>query len=89
MGEPLSPNQVFDFPVDELEPHPVYDFFAPGPLPGYASNLNNNNGWLEADDYLHGELEAMADESMVGLMVDDIADQMIVHVVEENAEPMV
>ncbi|GJT85554.1 hypothetical protein Tco_1067271 [Tanacetum coccineum] len=64
MGEPLSPDRVFDFPVDELEPHPTYDFFAPGPLPGYDGNLNNNNGWLEADAYLLGELEAMADEPM-------------------------
>ncbi|GJT16500.1 hypothetical protein Tco_0875206 [Tanacetum coccineum] len=35
IGEPLSPDRVFDFPEDELEPHPTYDFFAPGPLPGY------------------------------------------------------
>ncbi|GKA71293.1 hypothetical protein Tco_0777432 [Tanacetum coccineum] len=28
MGEPLSPNHVFDFPMDE--PHPAYDIFAPG-----------------------------------------------------------
>nr|GEU87289.1 hypothetical protein [Tanacetum cinerariifolium] len=35
-SEPLSPDQVFDFPEDELEPHPAYDFFAPTPLPGYA-----------------------------------------------------
>ncbi|GJX20678.1 hypothetical protein Tco_0223355 [Tanacetum coccineum] len=36
MGEPLSPDRVFDFPMDEPEPHPAYDFFAPEPLPGYA-----------------------------------------------------
>ncbi|GJV80253.1 hypothetical protein Tco_1516123 [Tanacetum coccineum] len=36
MGEPLSLDRIFDFPVDELEPHPAYNFFAPGPLPGYA-----------------------------------------------------
>ncbi|GJT65331.1 hypothetical protein Tco_1016811 [Tanacetum coccineum] len=33
--------------MDKPEPHPVYDFFAPGPLPGYAGNPNNNNGWIE------------------------------------------
>ncbi|GJT44719.1 hypothetical protein Tco_0953434 [Tanacetum coccineum] len=70
MGEPLSPDRVFDFPIDELEPHPTYDFFAPGPLPGYDGNLNNNNGWLEADAYLLGELEAMTDEPMVALVID-------------------
>nr|GEY40050.1 hypothetical protein [Tanacetum cinerariifolium] len=36
MGEPLSADHVFDFSMDEPEPHPAYDFFAPGPLPGYA-----------------------------------------------------
>ncbi|GJR23448.1 hypothetical protein Tco_0971975 [Tanacetum coccineum] len=76
MGEPLSPDRVFDFPVDEPEPHPAYNFFAPAPLPGYAGNPNNNNGWLEADDYLLGELEAMVDE------------QMVVPAIEEGAEPV-
>ncbi|GKE00580.1 hypothetical protein Tco_1388563 [Tanacetum coccineum] len=32
MGEPLSPDHVFDFPMDEPESHPAYDFFAPRPL---------------------------------------------------------
>ncbi|GKA14152.1 hypothetical protein Tco_0693798 [Tanacetum coccineum] len=74
MGEPLLSDHVFDFLVDEPEPHPAYDFFTPGPLPGYAGNPNNNNGWLEADDYLLGELEAMVDEPMVGPMVDEVAE---------------
>nr|GEY08549.1 hypothetical protein [Tanacetum cinerariifolium] len=65
MSEPLLPDRVFDFPEDELEPYPAYDFFAPAPLPGYAGNPNNKNGWLVADDYLLGELEAMVDEQMV------------------------
>ncbi|GKE35879.1 hypothetical protein Tco_1455201 [Tanacetum coccineum] len=60
MGEPLSPDCVFDFPIDE--PHPAYNFFAPALLPRYAGNPNNNNGWLAADDYLLGELEDMVDE---------------------------
>ncbi|GJR94179.1 hypothetical protein Tco_0266353 [Tanacetum coccineum] len=87
MGEPLSPDRVFDFPMDE--PHPAYDFFAPAPLPGYAGNPNNNNGWLAADDYLLGELEAMVDEQMVVPAVDEIAEQMVVPAVEEVAEPVV
>ncbi|GKD09968.1 hypothetical protein Tco_1189653 [Tanacetum coccineum] len=49
MGEPLSSDRVFDFLVDEPDPHPAYDFFVPGPLPGYAGNPNNNNGWIKAD----------------------------------------
>ncbi|GKA80598.1 hypothetical protein Tco_0787290 [Tanacetum coccineum] len=90
IGKPLSPDRVFDFLVDELELHPAYDFFAPGPLPRYAGNPNNNNnGWLEADDYLLVELEVMADEPMVGPMVDEITEQMIVPVVEKVDEPMV
>ncbi|GJX00380.1 hypothetical protein Tco_0184293 [Tanacetum coccineum] len=62
---------------DELESHPAYDFFAPAPLPGYAGNPNNNNGWLTAKDYLLGELEAMVDE------------QMVVPAIEEVTEPVV
>nr|GEY56964.1 hypothetical protein [Tanacetum cinerariifolium] len=38
MGKPLSPDRVFDFPEDEPEPHPAYDFFAPGPLPKYTED---------------------------------------------------
>ncbi|GJT99421.1 hypothetical protein Tco_1109760 [Tanacetum coccineum] len=77
MGEPLSPDRVFDFPVDEPEPHPAYDFFAPGPLPGYAGNPNNNNGWIEADVPLLGELGVVADEPMVGPIVDEIAEPIV------------
>nr|GFA27555.1 hypothetical protein [Tanacetum cinerariifolium]GFA28096.1 hypothetical protein [Tanacetum cinerariifolium] len=74
MGEPLSPDRVFNFPVDELEPHLAYDFFAHGPLPGYTGNQNNNNVWLEADDYLLRELKAMVDEPMVGPIANEIAE---------------
>ncbi|GJU71237.1 hypothetical protein Tco_1262642 [Tanacetum coccineum] len=87
MGEPLSPDRVFDFPTDES--HPAYDFFAPAPLPGYAGNPNNNNGWLAADDFLLGELEAMVDEQMVVPAEDEIAKQMIIPAIEEAVEPVV
>ncbi|GJY99216.1 hypothetical protein Tco_0516646 [Tanacetum coccineum] len=84
MGEPLSPDHVFDFPVDEPEPHLTYDFFAPGPLPGYAGNPNNNNNrWLEADDYLLGELEAMVDEPMVIHAIEEVAE-LVAEVEEEQ-----
>nr|GFD55698.1 hypothetical protein [Tanacetum cinerariifolium] len=76
-GEPLSPDRVFDFHVDESEPHPAYDFFAPGSLPGYAGNPNNNNRWIEADVPLLGELEAVADEPMVGLLVNEIVEPIV------------
>ncbi|GJZ87695.1 hypothetical protein Tco_0659305 [Tanacetum coccineum] len=77
MGEPLSPDCVFNFPMDEPDLHPAYDFFAPGPLPGYAGIPNNNNGWIEADVPLVGELGAEADEPMVGPIVDDIAEPIV------------
>ncbi|GJV82103.1 hypothetical protein Tco_1517973 [Tanacetum coccineum] len=73
MGEPLSPDRVFDFLVDEPEPHPAYDFFVPEPLLGHAGNPNNNNGWIEVDVPLIGELGAGADELMVVPIVDEIA----------------
>ncbi|GKB90701.1 hypothetical protein Tco_0962973 [Tanacetum coccineum] len=88
MGEPLSPDRVFDFPMDEPEPHPAYDFFAPGPLPGYAGNPNNNNGWIEADVPLLGELGAEADEPMVGPLVDEIAEP-IVEMEEQVIAPVI
>nr|GEW68789.1 hypothetical protein [Tanacetum cinerariifolium] len=71
MDEPPLPDRVFNFPEDELEPHPAYDFFAPVPLPGYAGIPNNNNGWLTADDYLLGALEAMVDEQMVVPVIEE------------------
>ncbi|GKC65232.1 hypothetical protein Tco_1097830 [Tanacetum coccineum] len=77
MGEPLSPDRVFDFPIDEPEPHPAYDFFTPRPLPGYAGNPKNNHGWIKADVTLLGELGAKADEPMVGLIVDEIAEPIV------------
>ncbi|GKE88718.1 hypothetical protein Tco_1566193 [Tanacetum coccineum] len=77
MGEPLSPDHVFDFPMDEPEPHPAYDFFAPGPLPDYAGNPNNANGWIEVDVCLLGEmgepLAAEVDEPMVDPIIDEVA----------------
>ncbi|GJR99363.1 hypothetical protein Tco_0315872 [Tanacetum coccineum] len=56
MDVPPSPDRVFDFPVDE--PHPAYNFFAPGSLPDYAGNPNNTNEWIEAYVPLLGEAVA-------------------------------
>ncbi|GKD77891.1 hypothetical protein Tco_1340512, partial [Tanacetum coccineum] len=83
-SEPLSPDRVFDFPIDEPEPHPAYDFFAPGPLPGYAGNPNNNNRWIEADVPLLGELGEIGEPQ--GAEVDE---PMAVPAIEEVFEPMV
>ncbi|GKC46896.1 hypothetical protein Tco_1064618 [Tanacetum coccineum] len=78
MGEPLSPDRVFNFPMDKPESHPAYDFFAPRPLPGYAGKPNNNNnGWIEADVPLLGELRAEVDELMVGPVVDEIVEPIV------------
>ncbi|GJY73335.1 hypothetical protein Tco_0477766 [Tanacetum coccineum] len=86
MGEPLSPDRVFDFPADEPEPHLAYDFFAPGPLPEYAGNPNNNNGWIDVP--LLEELGVVADEPMVGPIVDEIAEP-IVEAEEQVISPVV
>ncbi|GKD30971.1 hypothetical protein Tco_1241749 [Tanacetum coccineum] len=93
MGEPLSLDRVFDFPADEPEPHLAYDFFAPEPLPGYAGNPNNNNGWIEADVPLLVELGVVADEPMVGPMVEEVVEpvdkaeeQMIALVVDMDED---
>ncbi|GKE04613.1 hypothetical protein Tco_1396631, partial [Tanacetum coccineum] len=89
MGAPLSPDRVFDFPEDEPEPHPAYDFFAPRPLPGYAGNQNNNNGWLEADDYLLGELEAMVDEPMDVPAIEEVVEPVAEAEKEQVIAPIV
>nr|GEV47844.1 hypothetical protein [Tanacetum cinerariifolium] len=39
-----------------------------------AGNLNSKNGWIESDVPLLGELGAVADELMVGPIVDEIAE---------------
>ncbi|GJU58900.1 hypothetical protein Tco_1236666 [Tanacetum coccineum] len=84
----MSPDRVFDFPADEPEPHPAYNFFAPRPLPGYAGNLNNNNGWIEAYVPLLGELGVVADELMVGPIVNEIV-KPIVEAEEQVIAPVV
>ncbi|GKB88987.1 hypothetical protein Tco_0961259 [Tanacetum coccineum] len=63
--------------MNESEPRPAYDFFTPGLLPGYAGNPNNNNGWIEADVPLLGELGAEVDGPMVGSVVDEIAEPIV------------
>nr|GEW52736.1 hypothetical protein [Tanacetum cinerariifolium] len=71
----------------------AYDFFAPGPLPGYAGNPNNNNGWIEEDVPLLGELGAEVDEQMSVPMIGEIAepivemkDQMIALVIDADED---
>nr|GEV51627.1 hypothetical protein [Tanacetum cinerariifolium] len=91
MGEPLSLDRVFDFPMDE--PHPAYDFFVPGPLLGYAGNPNNMNGWIEEDVSLLGELSEMGeplgaevDEPMADPVIDEIVEPIVEEVWEVNEE---
>ncbi|GKA11694.1 hypothetical protein Tco_0691240 [Tanacetum coccineum] len=93
MGEPLSLDLVFDFLMDELEPQHAYDFFAPGPLPGYANNPNNMNGWIESHVPLLGELGEMGeplgaevDEPLVDPVIDELAEP-IIEVEEQMVAP--
>nr|GEW47543.1 hypothetical protein [Tanacetum cinerariifolium] len=60
--------------MDEPEQHPAYDFFALRSLPGYAGNPNNNNGWIDADVPLLGELGVEVDELMIDLVIDEVAE---------------
>ncbi|GJZ30532.1 hypothetical protein Tco_0575579 [Tanacetum coccineum] len=67
MGEPLSPDRLFDFFVDGPEPHPAYNFFAPGPLPGYAAMIHEPMVGLMVDEV--AELVAKAEEEQVVALV--------------------
>ncbi|GJU32722.1 hypothetical protein Tco_1176311 [Tanacetum coccineum] len=71
------------------EPYPAHDFFALAPLPKYAGNPNNNNGWLAADDYLLGELEAMVDEQMVVPAVEEVTKLVVKAEEEQVIAPVV
>ncbi|GJW19319.1 hypothetical protein Tco_0026755 [Tanacetum coccineum] len=83
MGEPLSPDRVFDFPMDE--PHPAYDFFAPGPLPGYVGNPNNMNRWIEADVPLLGEMgEPLGAERRDGRLVIDMEADLAMRLCDDG-----
>ncbi|GKB55260.1 hypothetical protein Tco_0906013, partial [Tanacetum coccineum] len=59
MGEPLSPDRVFDFPRDE--PHPAYNFFAPGPLPGYAGLMVDEIAEQMVDPIVEEVVELMVE----------------------------
>ncbi|GKC27991.1 hypothetical protein Tco_1035285, partial [Tanacetum coccineum] len=66
------------------EPHPAYNFFAPGQLPGYTGNPNNNNGCIEADVPLLGDLGEKGEPQ--GAEVDE---PMVVPAIKEVVKPMV
>nr|GFA06191.1 hypothetical protein [Tanacetum cinerariifolium] len=68
IGESLSPDRVFDFPEDEPEPHPAYDFFAPGPLPGYAAMVDEPMVVPAINEV--AEPVAEAEEQMAALVMD-------------------
>ncbi|GKC76776.1 hypothetical protein Tco_1127550 [Tanacetum coccineum] len=70
--------------MDEPEPHPAYDFFTLGPLPGHANNPNNTNGWIEEDVPLLGELGEMdkpqrtkVDKPMGDSVIDEIVEPIV------------
>nr|GEV08195.1 hypothetical protein [Tanacetum cinerariifolium] len=61
MGKLLSPDRVFNFPIDELELYPAYDFFVSGPVLDYAGE----------------PLGAEVDKPMVDLVIDEIAEPIV------------
>ncbi|GJY34837.1 hypothetical protein Tco_0419306 [Tanacetum coccineum] len=69
---------------------PAYNFLrSSGPLPGYAGNPNNNNGWIEADVPLLGDHRAVADEPMVDQIAEPIVEaeeQVIAPVVDMDED---
>ncbi|GKE92826.1 hypothetical protein Tco_1573921 [Tanacetum coccineum] len=69
--------------MDQREPHPAYDFFAPRPLPGYAGNPDNMNRWIEAYVPLLGELGAEVEELMVDPVIDELAEPIAALMVVE------
>ncbi|GJX70425.1 zf-CCHC domain-containing protein [Tanacetum coccineum] len=73
MGDPLSPDRVLDFPM-----HDAYDHFALGPIPGYANDPNNHNGWIDADVPLLGELGVEAGEPLDAPVIDEIVEPIVV-----------
>nr|GEX04801.1 hypothetical protein [Tanacetum cinerariifolium] len=71
MDEPLSPDRMFVFLMDE--PHPAYDFFAPRPLPGYAGEpLGAEVDELMVDPVINELAEPIigVEEKMVALAID-------------------
>ncbi|GJW87703.1 hypothetical protein Tco_0163043 [Tanacetum coccineum] len=78
-GEPLSLDRVFDFPVDEPESHLAYDFFhvLPKTVQGCSNPRKQHKEWIKADVPLLGELGVVADELMVGPMVDEISERIV------------
>nr|GEU52784.1 hypothetical protein [Tanacetum cinerariifolium] len=74
MGEPLSPDHVFDFPMDESEPHPAYDFFAPGPLPGEPLRA-------EVDEPM---VDPMIDELAESIV--EVEEQMVAPVIDMEGD---
>ncbi|GJV16421.1 hypothetical protein Tco_1361744 [Tanacetum coccineum] len=75
--------------MDEPEPHPAHDFFAPGPLPSYAGNPDNANGWIKADVSLLGELGAEVDEQMVDPVIDELEEPIAAPVVVEAEKQVI
>nr|GFC20787.1 hypothetical protein [Tanacetum cinerariifolium] len=60
MGEPLPPDRVFDFPEDEVELHPAYDFFVIAPAVDVEEDLAVLFG--EDDDFKDDDSKGFDEE---------------------------
>ncbi|GJT22915.1 hypothetical protein Tco_0892852 [Tanacetum coccineum] len=86
MGEPLSPDRVFDFPMDE--PHPAYDYFAPALLPRELEAMVDEQMVVPAVDEIAEQMDVHAfkevaepvvkaeEEQVIALLVDVVEGQM-------------
>ncbi|GKC85035.1 hypothetical protein Tco_1140752 [Tanacetum coccineum] len=88
MGEPLSPDHVFDFPMDE--PYPAYNFFAPTPLPEVILAVDEIAEQMDVPAVEEvGELVVEAEEEQVIAPVIDIVegqmDSSMIDMVEDLA----
>ncbi|GKB15974.1 hypothetical protein Tco_0849897 [Tanacetum coccineum] len=67
---------------------PSLRFLRTWTLPRYVGNPNNN-GWLEVDDYLLGELEGKVDELMVVPAIEEVAEPVAESEEEQVIAPVV
>ncbi|GJZ19614.1 hypothetical protein Tco_0556204 [Tanacetum coccineum] len=72
MGEPLSSDRVFNFPVDESEPHLAYDFLRRVDATGYDDEIVEPI--VEAEEHVIASVINMDDDIAMLFVHDDFGD---------------